>query len=220
MTTAEYVIDVLGGANVFKGRGVPTATELRERVRAGFPYQSLESVRERLNLTLPEVAVVLHVPLRTLARRRRGRTLAAGESDRVPPGTHRGASGGGVGHGREGGGVVQTTQSSMSWEGLSREGLTLPRLESRRAPRAEPAHDPLVRHRAPACLALLPASVEFSDVIILDRDGVALQRRTLRDEFRHRDAEFRRACLQEVRSPLIDLDVDVRAHSTRIAQPA
>ncbi len=77
MTATEFVIDVLGGANVFKDRGVPTAAELQEHIRAGFPYRSLESVRQRLNLSLPEVAVVLHVPLRTLTRRRRGRILAA-----------------------------------------------------------------------------------------------------------------------------------------------
>lgn len=54
MTAAEYVIEALGGHKVFKGRGAPTATELRDRVRTGLPYQSLESIRERLNLTLPE----------------------------------------------------------------------------------------------------------------------------------------------------------------------
>jgi putative toxin-antitoxin system antitoxin component (TIGR02293 family) len=52
-------------------------------VRTGLPYQSLESIRERLNLSLPEAAVVLHVPLRTLARRRQGRKLDADESDRL-----------------------------------------------------------------------------------------------------------------------------------------
>lgn len=83
MTATEYVIEALGGPKVFKGRAAPTATELRERVRTGLPYLSLESIRERLNLTLPEAAVVLHVPLRTLARRRHGRRLAADESDRL-----------------------------------------------------------------------------------------------------------------------------------------
>jgi putative toxin-antitoxin system antitoxin component (TIGR02293 family) len=83
MTTAEYVIDVLGGPKVFKGRTLPNATELRDRVRTGLPYQSLESIRERLNLSLPEAAIVLHVPLRTLARRRHGRKLDADESDRL-----------------------------------------------------------------------------------------------------------------------------------------
>lgn len=83
MTATEYVIDVLGGPKVFKGRTLPNATELRDRVRTGLPYQSLESIRERLNLSLPEAAIVLHVPLRTLARRRHGRKLDADESDRL-----------------------------------------------------------------------------------------------------------------------------------------
>lgn len=83
MTATEYVIGVLGGPKVFKGRTLPNATELRDRVRTGLPYQSLESIRERLNLSLPEVAIVLHVPLRTLARRRHGRKLDADESDRL-----------------------------------------------------------------------------------------------------------------------------------------
>lgn len=83
MTATEYVIEALGGPKVFKGRAAPTATELRDRVRTGLPYQSLESIRERLKLSLPEAAVVLHVPLRTLARRRHGRRLDADESDRL-----------------------------------------------------------------------------------------------------------------------------------------
>ena len=83
MTATEYVIDVLGGPKVFKGRTLPNATELRDRVRTGLPYQSLESIRERLNLSLPEAAILLHVPLRTLARRRHGRKLDADESDRL-----------------------------------------------------------------------------------------------------------------------------------------
>ena len=83
MTATEYVIAALGGPKVFKGRTRPTATELRDRVRTGLPYQSLESIRERLKLSLPEAAVVLHVPLRTLARRRQERRLDAGESDRL-----------------------------------------------------------------------------------------------------------------------------------------
>jgi putative toxin-antitoxin system antitoxin component (TIGR02293 family) len=83
VTAAEYVIEVLGGPKVFKGRALPSAAELRDRVRIGLPYQSLESVRERLNISLPEAAVVLHVPLRTLARRKQERRLDADESDRL-----------------------------------------------------------------------------------------------------------------------------------------
>ena len=83
MTATEYVVDVLGGASVFKGRTVPTSTELRERIRRGLPYRSLESVRERLRLSVPEAASVLHMPPRTLARRRQTRKLDGDESDRL-----------------------------------------------------------------------------------------------------------------------------------------
>jgi putative toxin-antitoxin system antitoxin component (TIGR02293 family) len=83
MTASEYVIDVLGGARVFRGRTVPTAIELRERIKRGLPYRSLESVRGRLRLSLPEAATVLHMPPRTLARRRQSRKLDANESDRL-----------------------------------------------------------------------------------------------------------------------------------------
>lgn len=83
MTATEYVVDVLGGASVFKGRTVLTSTELRERIKRGLPYRSLESVRERLRLSVPEAASVLHMPVRTLARRRQTRRLDGDESDRL-----------------------------------------------------------------------------------------------------------------------------------------
>jgi putative toxin-antitoxin system antitoxin component (TIGR02293 family) len=83
MTANEYLIDVLGGASVFRGRAVPTSTELRERIKKGLPYRSLESVRERLQLSVPEAVSVLHMPARTLARRRQTRRLDGDESDRL-----------------------------------------------------------------------------------------------------------------------------------------
>jgi putative toxin-antitoxin system antitoxin component (TIGR02293 family) len=83
MTASEYVIEVLGGASVFRGRAVPTSTELRERIRQGLPYRSFESLRERLGLSVPEAADVLHMPTRTMARRRQARKLDADESDRL-----------------------------------------------------------------------------------------------------------------------------------------
>jgi putative toxin-antitoxin system antitoxin component (TIGR02293 family) len=83
MTASEYVVEVLGGPSVFKGRALPTLTELRERIKHGLPYRSLESVRERLRLSAPEAATVLHMPARTLARRRQARRLDPDESDRL-----------------------------------------------------------------------------------------------------------------------------------------
>jgi putative toxin-antitoxin system antitoxin component (TIGR02293 family) len=83
MTHTDYVVDVLGGSKVFRGRGQPSSAELRARIRLGLPYSSLESVRRRLQLTLPETATLLHTPMRTLARRKRERKLQAAESDRL-----------------------------------------------------------------------------------------------------------------------------------------
>ena len=83
MTAAEYIVDVLGGPGVFKGAAVPTSSELRARIKRGLLYRSLESVRERLRLSVPEAASVLQMPPRTLARRKQSRRLAADESDRL-----------------------------------------------------------------------------------------------------------------------------------------
>ena len=83
MAATEYVVDVLGGARVFRGRTVPTSTQMRDRIKAGLPYSALESVRERLSLSAPEAASVLQMPPHTLARRRQSRKLAADESDRL-----------------------------------------------------------------------------------------------------------------------------------------
>ena len=83
MTATEYVVDVLGGSRVFRGGTAPTSTQLRDRIKKGLPYSSLESVRERLHLSVPEAASVLQMPARTLARRRLSRKLGADESDRL-----------------------------------------------------------------------------------------------------------------------------------------
>ena len=68
MTATEYVVDVLGGPRVFRGRELPTASQMRDRVKEGLPFRSLESVRARLRLSVPEAASVLQMPARTLAR--------------------------------------------------------------------------------------------------------------------------------------------------------
>ena len=83
MTQADYVLDVLGGAAVFRGPRRSDPAQLRTRIKSGLPYRSLESVCRRLQLTLPETATILHTPIRTLARRKRERKLQAVESDRL-----------------------------------------------------------------------------------------------------------------------------------------
>jgi putative toxin-antitoxin system antitoxin component (TIGR02293 family) len=56
---------------------------LVERVRAGFPFPELEVLRVRLGMTLQEVAALVGIPGRTLARRRQAGRLDPGESERV-----------------------------------------------------------------------------------------------------------------------------------------
>lgn len=82
MGASEGVIAVLGGRKVFK-REISSLSELRETVRAGLPYSALEAVREHLGLRVSEAAAALHLPPRTIARRRRARKLRADESDRL-----------------------------------------------------------------------------------------------------------------------------------------
>jgi putative toxin-antitoxin system antitoxin component (TIGR02293 family) len=83
MTATEYVVEVLGGPKLFRSRALPTSSQMRDRIKAGLPFSSLESVRERLRLSVPETASVLQIPARTFARRRQSRRLTAEESDRL-----------------------------------------------------------------------------------------------------------------------------------------
>jgi putative toxin-antitoxin system antitoxin component (TIGR02293 family) len=82
MVRTELLVDVLGGRKVLKRR-VVTLAALREAVRSGLPYAALEAVREKLGLRAAEAAAAIHLPQRTVARRRRERRLHADESDRL-----------------------------------------------------------------------------------------------------------------------------------------
>ncbi|HVL69674.1 MAG TPA: antitoxin Xre/MbcA/ParS toxin-binding domain-containing protein [Vicinamibacterales bacterium] len=80
MASDDYIGEVLGGASVAREQG---AAALRDRVRRGLPYRSFDAVRTRLQLSVPEAAAILHMPPRTLARRRQARRLDPLESDRL-----------------------------------------------------------------------------------------------------------------------------------------
>jgi putative toxin-antitoxin system antitoxin component (TIGR02293 family) len=83
MTAVDYLVDVLGGTRVFGHASPPSSLEVRDRINQGLPFRALESARSRLGLSVPELAGVLQMPLRTLARRRADGRLAADESDRL-----------------------------------------------------------------------------------------------------------------------------------------
>jgi putative toxin-antitoxin system antitoxin component (TIGR02293 family) len=82
MVKASRIAETLGGYRVIKGR-VRSADGLRARVRTGLPYSALEALTERLGTSQGDMADVLGVPARTLARRRAAGRFTASESDRL-----------------------------------------------------------------------------------------------------------------------------------------
>jgi putative toxin-antitoxin system antitoxin component (TIGR02293 family) len=82
MLPMEAVVEALGGRKVLKRR-IANLDELRETVKAGLPYASLEALIGKFGLAREEAAAALHLPKRTIARRKKEQRLQADESDRV-----------------------------------------------------------------------------------------------------------------------------------------
>jgi putative toxin-antitoxin system antitoxin component (TIGR02293 family) len=82
MVTAERIAEALGGPRVLK-RKSGTLEELQAQLRTGLPYSALEAVASGFEIGTADLVAVLHVPPRTLARRKREKRLRADESDRL-----------------------------------------------------------------------------------------------------------------------------------------
>jgi putative toxin-antitoxin system antitoxin component (TIGR02293 family) len=82
MSTTELIVETLGGARALRSRPA-TPGALRDRVREGLPYASLDAVAKRLELTSEEITRIIGLPPRTLARRKASHRLRAEESDRL-----------------------------------------------------------------------------------------------------------------------------------------
>lgn len=65
------------------GRGVRSRDQLAARLRVGLPFSALESLVDALKVPRMVLADILHLPGRTLARRKREGVLAPVESNRV-----------------------------------------------------------------------------------------------------------------------------------------
>src|SRR6266542_4241341 len=80
--TAEHIARVL---KVSRGaaRRHTTYAELRAVILKGLPYASLEALVSQFHIARKDLAALLRVPPRTLARRKRARRFAADESDRL-----------------------------------------------------------------------------------------------------------------------------------------
>jgi putative toxin-antitoxin system antitoxin component (TIGR02293 family) len=82
MVKASRIAETLGGYRVMRRR-VRSADGLQARVRTGLPYAALEALAGRLETPVGEMADVIGVPARTMARRRVTGRFTAGESDRL-----------------------------------------------------------------------------------------------------------------------------------------
>jgi putative toxin-antitoxin system antitoxin component (TIGR02293 family) len=82
MLHTEALVEALGGRKVLKRR-ITNLDELRDTVKAGLPYASFEALINRFGLAREEAAVALHLPQRTIARRKKEQKLRADESDRL-----------------------------------------------------------------------------------------------------------------------------------------
>jgi putative toxin-antitoxin system antitoxin component (TIGR02293 family) len=82
MLHTEALVEALGGKKVFKRR-IVNVDQLRETVKAGLPYASLEALIGKFGLAREEAAAALHLPQRTIARRKKKQKLQADESDRL-----------------------------------------------------------------------------------------------------------------------------------------
>ena len=82
MVNTQRIAESLGFKEAKRG---PRRGEelLIERIRAGLPYSALQAVTARFDIALSELLLILHLPPRTLARRRRTRVLSRDESDRL-----------------------------------------------------------------------------------------------------------------------------------------
>jgi putative toxin-antitoxin system antitoxin component (TIGR02293 family) len=82
MTATAEIVEALGGREV-RSRPITSSEDLKDWIREGLPFRSLEKVMERFGLSREEISSALDLPPRTLARRKQERRLHPGESDRL-----------------------------------------------------------------------------------------------------------------------------------------
>ena len=82
MAGVEPLTKLLGGKQVL-GRTVTSRLELVPLVREGLPYEALESITKKLDLSVEMATKSLQLPKRTLSRRKKTQRLDALQSERV-----------------------------------------------------------------------------------------------------------------------------------------
>jgi putative toxin-antitoxin system antitoxin component (TIGR02293 family) len=82
MVSTGRLVQALGGKGVLKERHATYETII-DKARAGLPYATFEAIAARFEIPQEVLTRVLHLPPRTLARRKKSRRLSAAESDRL-----------------------------------------------------------------------------------------------------------------------------------------
>jgi putative toxin-antitoxin system antitoxin component (TIGR02293 family) len=82
IVTAARIAKTLGASGARQGKGA-TAEALQAQVRTGLPYAALEAVATGFAIGPSDLVAILHLPARTLARRKREKRLRPDESDRL-----------------------------------------------------------------------------------------------------------------------------------------
>jgi putative toxin-antitoxin system antitoxin component (TIGR02293 family) len=82
MTAIEKVFELLGGRKVL-GKKLRSQIDFIPLLRKGLPYEALESVTDKLDISVEVASVALQLARRTLARRKESNRLDAQESERI-----------------------------------------------------------------------------------------------------------------------------------------
>jgi putative toxin-antitoxin system antitoxin component (TIGR02293 family) len=82
MVSTGRLVQALGGKGALRERQA-TYAAIIAKARTGFPYATLEAIATGFEIPQEILVRILHLPARTLARRKKSRRLSADESDRL-----------------------------------------------------------------------------------------------------------------------------------------
>jgi putative toxin-antitoxin system antitoxin component (TIGR02293 family) len=83
MVSEERIIEVLGGVGRAGSRRSLKPSSLREQVRTGFRFSTLEAFQRRYRISPEQLRELIDVSERTIARRKLAKRLSKTESDRL-----------------------------------------------------------------------------------------------------------------------------------------
>ena len=82
MRATARIVDALGGWET-RTQPVDSPEALKNWIRKGLPFASLENVMKQFGISREEISTALNLPARTLVRRKQEKRLNRDESDRL-----------------------------------------------------------------------------------------------------------------------------------------